>query len=94
MQTVNYCLLYYFLGEAKNDYTAAIVGGSIARVALILCISAVAFVMFLRLRKDGSRNLKTKTKTLWYKQVEKHSHEHPTLSLIKFCSFMYCKYVI
>ena len=57
MQIVNYCLLYYFLGEAKNDYTAAIVGGSIARVALIMCISAVAFVMFLRLRKDGSRNL-------------------------------------
>ena len=94
MRTVNYCLLYYFLREAKNDYTAAIVGGSIARVPLILCISAVAFVMFLRLRKDGSRNLKTKTKTLRYKQVEKHSHEHPTLSLIKFCSFMYCKYVI
>lgn len=41
-------------GEAKNDYTAAIVGGSIAGVILILCISAVAFVMFLRLRKDGS----------------------------------------
>ena len=57
MQMVNYCLLYYFLGEAKNDYTAAIVGVSIADVALILCISAVAFVMFLRLRKVGSRNL-------------------------------------
>ena len=35
MQMVNYCLLYYFLGEAKNDYTAAIVGGSITGVALI-----------------------------------------------------------
>ena len=57
MQIDNYCLLYYFLGEAKNDYTAAIVGGSIAGVILILCISALGYVMYLRLRKIGSRNL-------------------------------------
>ena len=64
MQIVNYCLLYYFLGETKNDYKAAIVGGSIARVALIMCISAVAFVMFVRFRKDGSRNLLKNKNTL------------------------------
>ena len=57
MPMLHYCLLYYFLGEAKNDYTGIIVGGSIAGVVLLLCISVVAFIVYLRLRKIASGNL-------------------------------------